>query len=411
MEHSATFWLLLNIASIVVLSFYSMLEMACVTFNKVRLQYYVSKGIKQAIWLHYLLEKPARLFGTTLIGVNVAMFFGSECSRQFYSALGVDPDFAPLTQVILVVIFGELAPMFAAIRFPEHVAMLGVPLVYLSAKLMTPLLWILGVISKICNMIIGGKEHTDIFLTQDELQKILEDQDEDKGFSESSDFNTIVTNIFNLHKKTAQEIMLPLSSVPELPSNVTVGQVRSLLSRTHNNYVLIYHRETTHIIGIAFPRDLIRIPDNRKVRDYTHSPWFVTEQTNLIQILNQFRSNNESVAIILNREGKATGLINLDDILEETVGKTELSSPIRARMRRKLMIDKTFPSDMTVGEFNKQYKVVLDDKVDLTLVELMEEKLGHHPNEGEKVIVGSFELEVKESSLLEVKSITVTTRT
>lgn len=409
MEKTAFFWFTLNLISIAVLAFYSMMEMACVSFNKVRLQYYVSKNIKQAVWLNYLLENPSRLFGTTLIGVNIALFTGSECARQFYSSLGIDPDWAPLTQVILVVIFGELAPMFAARRFPEHMAMLGVPLIYLSAKIMTPFLWFLGGISKLCNLIIGGKEHeSDIFLTQEELQKILEEQDEDyKG--EHIDLNTIASNIFEARKKIARDIMQPLNTVPNVPVNTTVGMVRSILGNSTANYALTYHQEPNHVVGIALPRDLVRAPDNRKIRDYSRPPWFVTEQTLLIQILNQFRSNNQHVAIILDFQGNAAGLINLDDIMEEIVGKTEFRAPT-VKKKRRLVVDVTFPADYTVGEFNKKFHTVLDAQEQLTLVELMEEKLGHRPAEGESVVVGSFELEVKEASLLEVKTISITSR-
>lgn len=409
MENTAFFWFSLNIISVAVLAFYSMMEMACVSFNKVRLQYYVSKNIKQAVWLNYLLHNPSRLFGTTLIGVNVAMFTGSECARQFYSSLGVDPDWAPLTQVILVVIFGELAPMFAARRFPEHVAMLGVPLIYFSAKVMTPFLWVLGVISKLCNLIIGGKEYAgDIFLTQEELQKILEEQDEDYT-GEHTDLNTIASNIFEARKKSARDIMQPLSTVPNVPVNTTVGMVRSILSHSPANYVITYSHDATHVVGIVLPRDLLRAPDNRKIRDYSRSPWFVTEQTLLVQILNQFRNNNQNVAIILDSEGGALGLINLDDIMEEIVGKTEFSAPV-VKGKRKLAVDVTFPADFTVGEFNKKFHALLDEDESLTLLELMEQKLGHMPAEGEDVIIGSFELEVTEASLLEVKAIHVTSR-
>lgn len=409
MEKTAFFWFTLNLISIAVLAFYSMMEMACVSFNKVRLQYYVSKNIKQAVWLNYLLENPSRLFGTTLIGVNIALFTGSECARQFYSSLGIDPDWAPLTQVILVVIFGELAPMFAARRFPEHMAMLGVPLIYLSAKIMTPFLWFLGGISKLCNLIIGGKEHeSDIFLTQEELQKILEEQDEDyKG--EHTDLNTIASNIFEARKKIARDIMQPLNTVPNVPVNTTVGMVRSILGNSTANYALTYHQEPNHVVGIALPRDLVRAPDNRKIRDYSRPPWFVTEQTLLIQILNQFRSNNQHVAIILDFQGNAAGLINLDDIMEEIVGKTEFRAPT-VKKKQRLVVDVTFPADYTVGEFNKKFHTVLDAQEQLTLVELMEEKLGHRPAQGESVVVGSFELEVKEASLLEVKTISITSR-
>ena len=123
----AMMWLLFNILSIVFLAFFSMAEMACISFNKIRMQFYVAQGSKRAKWLYALMQNPSRLFGTTLIGVNIATFVGSECARQFHSAIGLDPDLAPLSQVIIVIIFGELAPQFAARSYPENVAMLGAP--------------------------------------------------------------------------------------------------------------------------------------------------------------------------------------------------------------------------------------------------------------------------------------------
>src|SRR5690348_4151194 len=101
----ALWWTFLNLISIIVLAFFSMEEMACVSFSRLRLHYYVSQGKRRALWLNYLLQEPTRLFTTTLLSVNAAMFIGSECARQSYIALGLSPDWAPVSQVILVVIF------------------------------------------------------------------------------------------------------------------------------------------------------------------------------------------------------------------------------------------------------------------------------------------------------------------
>jgi len=98
-------FLLLTLGAILIHGCFSMLEMAAVSFNKVRLQYFVSLGNRRAIWLMRLLQNPTLLFGTTLICVNTAMQFGSECSRRFYMALDLSPDLAPLSQIILVLLF------------------------------------------------------------------------------------------------------------------------------------------------------------------------------------------------------------------------------------------------------------------------------------------------------------------
>ena len=408
---SAVWWTILNIASTIVLGFYSMQEMASISFNRIRLHYYVSKGKKPAIWLNYLLQNPTKLFGTTLISVNCAMFIGSECARETYIALGLNPDFAPITQVILVVVFAELAPMFAARHYAEPIAMFGAPILYVTAKLMTPLLWGIQQLSKFADYLTGKKEvHSHIILNQDDLQQILDEQDESGVIEGASgeDVNTIARNIFNLRGKDALQVMEPLAKIPKLPSNATVEQAQQLLKTTDLTYIPVYHRDPTHIVGVVHPRDLIRIPLTRKVRDYAQSPWFITQHTKAIQILKEFRRNHYSIAIVLNEQGLAIGVLSLDDLTEEIFGK--IHALPRSQKASGVIIDRTFSGNMLVVDFNKQFDVVLDSDETITLAELMTRILGHYPEVGESIIIAPFELTVKETSLLEIKKIAITTR-
>lgn len=399
---AALAWFIFNLITIAFLAFYSMMEMACVSFNKVKLQYYVSKRNRRALFLQNLLLNPAKLFGTTLIGVNLAMVVGSECAREFYRSIGLSPDLAPLTQVMIVVIFGELAPMFAARSHAEHVGMLGSPLLYASAKLMTPLLWCVKGLTKICQYVIGGREeNANIFLSQDELQKIIEGQEEPEG--EGDDLNVIAANIFTVRKKTARQIMTPLNAVAMLPSNAIISQMHNLLLKHDVDFVPIYHQQRSNIVGVALPRDLIRPPESKRVREYARQPWFVTQSTPVPQILRQFRRNNQSVAVILDEKGQAEGIVDLDSVLEEIFGKLSITKlPVPHKV-----IERTFPADKTVGEFNEQFGVVLDERTDLELGELMLEELHHKPEIGDRITHGAFELIIKDASLLEIKSITI----
>lgn len=411
MKYSAHYWLIFNFLSIVVLAFFSMIEMACVSFNKIRLQYYVSKGVKQAIWLNYLLQHPSHLFGTTLIGVNIAMVIGSECAREFHSAIGINPDLAPLSQVFLVVIFGELAPMFAARRYPEHVALLGIPLLYASAKIMSPILFVVSWISKLANLVTGKNEaEENIYLTQEELKKILEEKtDESIGGSESAEFVVVTTNIFALRNKNVSQIMQPLSLLKTLPSNATVEQMENLLAKTGVDFVPLYHREISNIIGIVYPRDALRATENKRIRDYARPPWFVTENITTAQILKQFKTNSENVAFILNYQGKAIGFVTLNDLIFEIFGKTSdvPKQESQSHLKKLMMIDKTFPGTMTVEEFNKRYHVLLDKDPSLTLSELIEEHLGRRAEKGDAIYLAPFELTVKDATLREIKSVSV----
>lgn len=410
MEFSALSWLFFNLLSIVILAFFSMMEMACVSFNKLRLQYYYSKGNTRAVWLNYLLHNPSRLFGTTLIVVNLAMVIGSECARNFHIALGINPDLAPLSQVILVVIFGELAPILAARRYPEHVAMGGVPIVYLTAKLILPLLWIVSAISKLCNYLIGGNEKTENFyINEEELQKLLEEQDENKPSGlEGEDFDTVSTNILKMNEKTAKQIMVPISNILMIGANATVIEARRIMSKTKERYLPVFLKDIHNVIGIAFPRDLIRASDNKRLRDYCRPPWFITQNTNILQILKQFKRNNQSVAVVLDDSGRTIGILSLDNIMETIFGKPPLSKE-KTSEGRQLIIDRTFPGSMTVKEFYEQFEVKLSDNKDLTLAQLIINTLGHMPEEGESIVIGPFEITVKEATLLDIKTVMIAT--
>lgn len=407
---TAPWWLFFNFCSIAILAFYSMLEMACVSFNKVRLQYYVNQRIKSAIWLHYLLLTPSRLFGTTLIGVNVALVVGSECAREFHSALGLDPNFAPFSQVVLVIIFGELAPMFAARNYPEHVAMLGASLLYFSSKLLAPLIWVLSFISSMTLKLFGDRlSSSNTFLSQEELLKILEEQEDDIYYeNEYEDVNVIAANIFQLRGKTIEQIMRPLQEVPMLPSNATVVQMTNLMLKTDEEFIPLYHKQHQNVIGIIHPRDLLRAPETKRVRDFSRSPWFITQNNSLFEILKQFRLNNENIGIVIDKEGNAIGTITLDVVLEEIFGKSPQQSLRTDKENTQLILkNRSFPGSLLVREFNRELNVKLSSDENQTFSDLIANILGHTPEVGDLVVVGSFEITVTEANLLGAKVVQV----
>jgi CBS domain containing-hemolysin-like protein len=280
---------------------------------------------------------------------------------------------------------------------------------------MAPLLWVVGLVSKLCNMIVGGSEdESNIYLNQEELLKILEEHTEElPPETESEEYNALATNIFTLRRKDLRQVMDPLNTVPALPSNATVKQMETLIDKTGVDYVPLYsHHDISNIVGLVYPRDVLRASENHRVRDYASPPWFVPETTSIIQILKQFRLNNENVAFILNQQGKVVGLVELIEVLNEIFGK--ISSPDKQsaakKEKRLMLIEKTFPGDMTLGEFNAQFKVVLDPDLTLTLSELITQKLGHHPEKGESIYISPFELTVKETTIRDIKKVAVSTR-
>lgn len=387
--------LFLIIACLMVQGFFAMAEMACVSFNKVRLQYYVSKNQRRAKWLSDLLQHPGRLFGTALICINTALIVGSEAARRFYDALHLNPDWAPLSQVFIVLIFAEIAPLFAGRRYAEHAAMISVPILYGLSYVLRPLIWLLDGICRIFHQLLGNAEKGGLYLSREEIQKILEEKDEEE-------FNTIASHIFALRNMTAKELMQPLTSIQLIPSICSVSEMRSLLNSKYSPFVPIYHKKTENIIAIAYPRDLLRLPENKKVRDYAKAPWFITEKDSIMAILRQFRRNNQTVAVVLNEAGLARGILTLDEIIDEIFGLSDtwMSFEEMSPRAHHVVVDRTFSGDTLIEEFNSTFKVHLDSHGAETLEELVEQLLGHTPALGETVRIDQFELTVEEASIL-----------
>jgi CBS domain containing-hemolysin-like protein len=412
MSGSWKFFLFMIIACIMVQGFFAMLELACVSFNKVRLQYYVSKKNRRAIWLSYLLHHPALLFGTTLIAVNSSLILGSECARRFYVSLGLSPDLAPLSQVLLVVIFAELAPMFAGRRYAEHVAMLGVPVLYLFSIVLRPVIWALDLLCRGVNRLIGKPVASGTYLSREELQNIIEEREETISTEPpKQELNTVVANIFTLKNMTAKGLMRPLSHVPVVPSFCTIKEMREIVKDKQIYYLPIFHRNPQNIVAIAYPRDLLRLSDNKRIKDHARQPWFITEQSSILQILKQFRRNNQSLAIVLNEKGLATGVLTLDEIIDEIFGQKDkwMSFGDFLPKAYHVVVDRTLPGDTRLDAFNRQFSVNLVYQDAETLEEVMVLALGHPPAKGESVRIDQFELEVHEASLLGAKMIQVRT--
>ncbi|NGX26675.1 MAG: Magnesium and cobalt efflux protein CorC [Chlamydiae bacterium] len=388
---------------------FAMLEMACVSFNKVRLQYFVKQNKRRAKWLHYLLDRPTLLFGATLIGVNASLQIGSECSRRFYDAIGLNPDWAPLTQILLVIVIAELAPMFAGRRYAEHAAMLGVPILYVFSFILRPLIWFFDLICRGINALLRCPIREGLYLSREDLQHMFEQREEEQG--PTREINTVVANIFSLKEKVAKELMSPLGEVQMVPSFCTVGEMRTLLNYSYTSFLPIYQRDPRQVQGIVYPRDLLRITEEVKVRDYARPAWFITENSSILQILKQFRRNNQSIAVVLNDAGHATGFLTLDEIIDSIFGKTddwESFEGIMPRMHH-VIVDRTFPGDMHIKDFNRKYHVHLEPGDTQTLEELVEKKLGHPPEKGESVHIDQFELTVEDAPLLGPKKIAVRT--
>ncbi len=397
----------LTILFLAVQGYFAMMEMALVSFNRVRLQYYVAQDRKRAVWISELLSHPTRLFGTTLIGINASLQIGSECARRFYSDFGLPADFAPLTQIILVVLFAELIPMVAGRTHAEHVAMLGIRFLYFASWLFSPMIWVLNLLTKMAHHLFGSSPSFVSYLTREELQRAIESKVE-KREPFNQELITISNNIFALKAKTPKDLMIPLSDLPKFEENISIQKLEEYLNHDFTPYIALYHEKPENIFGVLFSRDLLRVSDNTTVRDLARSTWFVTEDNSIHQILSQFRSTSQQLAVVLDDHGKAKGVITLDAIISEIFfsNAPDLGKGDTRSKKGQVFIDRSFPAHTKLEEINRRFQLTLPIEYE-TLEGLMTHELGHIPKKGEHLLYQGVEFIVEESPLMVEKSIRI----
>lgn len=396
-------FLVLTLVCILFQGYFAMMEMAIVSYNKVRLQYHIGEGNRKALWLSNLLQKPTYLFGTTLIGVNFFLQLGSECSRLMYLHLGLDPDFALFTQIIVVVLFAELTPLFAARSYPEHVVRLGITPVYLLSKVFIPFVWLLDGICRLIDWLLKSSPAVHNYLTREELQKAIEGKDIRHANYDQEHLDSLVQAIFVIKTKAPSELMEPLEKVPIASSDATVEEIQEILSHKYVPYLPLYYKTPKNILGILYTRDLLKLNKEEPIREIARSPWFITEKNSLFQILKQFRWNNQHIAVVLDDNGNASGILTLDSLIEEIFEIDAKSTYVAQR----IIVDRSFPANTPVTTINKQLGIDLSFEEDDTLEDLMTHILGHSPSREETVRTQNFELTLESSPLFADKSIKI----
>ncbi|EPJ23359.1 transporter associated domain protein [Chlamydia psittaci 03DC29] len=334
-----------------------------------------------------------------MLGVNIALQVGSESSRNCYKALGFSPDYAPFTQIFLVVIFAELLPLTISRKVPERLALWGAPILYYSHYVFYPLIQFIGSLTEgVYYLLKIKKEKLNSTLSRDEFQKALETHHEEQ------DFNVIATNIFSLSATSAEQVCLPLDQVTMLPSTANVKDLRRKIKNTDMEFIPVYHKVRKNVIGIALPKDFVnKRPDDALIHNL-HSPWFITAKSKLIRILKEFRDNRSSVAVVLNSSGEPMGILSLSAIFNILFNTTNIA---QLKPKTVSVIERTFPGNTPLEDLQKELGIELTRYGVETLAQLVLQLLDTPAEIGTSVITDNLLLEVKEVSLYGIKSVSI----
>lgn len=419
MEHISTTALIVTLVVMVVISaYFSGSETGMMTLNRYRLRHLAKQGNHAARRVEKLLHKPDRLISLVLIGNNLvnilASALGTIVGMRLYGDAGVAIATGVLTFIVLI--FAEILPKTIAALYPEKVAYPSSFLLVPLQILMTPLVWLLNIITRLLMSMMGIKTDAAVSsaLSKDELRTIV-----NESRSQISRRNQdMLLSVLDLEKVSVDDIMIPRSEIVGININDDWKSIVRQLTHSPHGRIVLYRDSLDDAMSMLRVREAYRLMTEKK--EFTKEVmlraadeiYFVPEGTPLNVQLVKFQRNKKKVGLVVDEYGDIQGLITVEDILEEIVGdfttsmSPSLAEEVVPQNDGSVIID----ASASVRELNKAFNWQLPEDEARTVNGMILEALEEIPAVGTSMRIAQYDIEildVQENMIKQVRVVPV----
>ncbi len=227
---------------------------------------------------------------------------------------------ATMIITIIILIFGEITPKTLASQNAEKVSIGVAKIISGVVIISTPVVKVMNLITNGLIRILGGdtsgKTPT---ITEAEL-KTMVNVSHEEGVLEV-DERRMINNVFDFGDSKAKDVMTPRTDMICVEDNITYDEIVSIFKEERFSRLPVYHESVDNIVGILYVKDIIFIDvEHFKTTDYMREPFFTYESKPISELFSEMRNNRIPAAIVLDEYGGTSGLVTLEDMVEEIVG-------------------------------------------------------------------------------------------
>jgi CBS domain containing-hemolysin-like protein len=385
-------------------SLFSALEIALFAVPRARARRLAAEPGAVGDVFRRLLEAPHAVLVQILLGNNLANIAATAVAavlldrglRRLHMsepvAIGIET--VVLTAFLLVVC--EITPKTFAFEKNEQVAPWFARIYALLRPALEPVARVLeGVAGFGARLMKGGPPAP---LTADELETLVE-----VGAREGTlnpEESRLFRGAFRFAERTAGEILVPRADLTLLPADTTIAQAIDTVSAVRRVRVPLYDGTIDHIVGVLYAKDLLQWtlepPGDRTVRSIMRLPYVAAPETDLETLLRAFQRERVHLAVVADVQGKALGIVTLEDVVEEIVGDIEDELEEEEPAYRPLGPNEgVFLGTVAVSEANRLLGTALPGTAGETLAALCARLLPATPTEGESHAVDGARLTVE----------------
>jgi len=314
---------------LVILSFFfSASETAMIGLSKIRLRHMLQQGVRHAQNVQRLVVKLDKVIAAILIGnnlVNIAV--SSIVTGIFVQIYGYRWGVAVSTFVttLVLLIFCEVTPKILSAKHAEKVSLFTAPMMEVVLVILKPFIaFFIGISNFILKIFRVGVKSRSPLITVEELKTMIEMGQEEGVLSE--DERKMFYRIFEFGNTKLADVMVPKEKIVAVDINTNSDDLLSIFVEEGHARLPVYKGNRDNVIGIIYAHDLLYILREKGLfllQDLIHGACFVSGSMRVTDMLRKFQTEKIQIAIVVDKNKLALGLVTLEDLLEEIVGEIE----------------------------------------------------------------------------------------
>lgn len=410
--------LLLIIFVLLLLSaFFSGAETAFFSLPRIYLKKLENSKSASAKRILNMLRQPRQLLVTILLGntfVNMGISsLSALVAIRFAKSMGVNTSMAVTLQVVVttlvIVTFCEIIPKLVALSTANDFArIVSLPLQITNYVLFLPV-WLVDKLSLLISSRQNSDKHLMSRLTAEEFHNLIQSEHSKHSLDENE--KQMLVGLFRFREAKLTEIYVPRVKVQAIEANQTLDGLRDLIITSGHSRIPVYRETIDDIIGVIYVKDLLLFPEKKSITELMRPAWFVTENMKVQTLLNQFKTKKVQMAVVVDEYGGTSGIISLEDILEEIVGEIHDEYDVDETPELVRVDAKTcrVRGVYNIRQFNQEFNAAIDaDEYD-NVAEFLLSQFNHVPAAGEvHLLDNALVFKVLESDGRSIKLVEVT---
>lgn len=407
--------IILILILVMVNAFFASAEMAIVSMNKTKLNLLAEDGNKKAKLLLSLVKDTSRFLATIQVGITFAGFFASASAATTISSkfgevltnLGI-PYGGNIALVIttliisyITLVLGELVPKRIALQNAEKIAMVSVKPIIIISKITKPFVWFLSLSTNLILKLLGVKtDGVEEKISREEIRSLVELGEEQGTINETE--RTMIDGIIKFDDILAKEVMTPRTETFCIEANTDIKESIDLILQENYSRIPVYEEEIDNIVGVIYMKEIFAAVINTgietlSIKDVMRTPYMVPETKSIDKLLKDMQDSKNHIAVVIDEYGGFSGIVTLEDLLEEVIGEIEDEYDDSFTDIEKID-DKTYIVNglVTISDINKHLNLDFQSNAIDTIGGLVIENIGTIPNDyvNKEIIINCIKFKI-----------------